>query len=204
VVGPSGDAWRRSAEKPVVVIGNSRHQFNCHVVVRNNEADARLATQHLIDQGRRNIVALVTGTPTRVEKERIAGYKQSMAEHDLAARVRFSVEGFGTSAYSDSVEAMAVAAEPFDAIIGISEFTTFPALRSLHRLRLRVPEDVAIVGFESAIAALATDPPLTTIEEPSEELARRAVDAMLRLINGETPPPECDRLPGRLVERSST
>ncbi|HEV7148644.1 MAG TPA: LacI family DNA-binding transcriptional regulator [Pedococcus sp.] len=205
VVGPSGNAWRRTAEKPVVVIGSSSpQQLNCHGVVRNNEVDGRLATQHLIDGGRRNIVALVTRSPTLVEEQRISGYAQSMAKHDLVPRVRFSAEGLGLSAYSESVEAMAVAAAPFDAIVAIDESTAFPALRSLRRLRLQVPEDVAVVGFESSLAALATDPPLTTIEEPSGELARRAVDAMHRLISGETPPRECDRVPGRLIERSTS
>lgn len=204
VVTASGDAWAPTADKPVVVVGSTRHEFARHAVVRNNEADARLATQHLIDQGRRNIVALLTGRPTPLEGARVAGYRQSMAEHDLVARVCISPEEGGASAYSKSVEAMAKAAEPFDALIGVGESTTFPALRSLHRLRLRVPEDVAIVGFEPSLAALATDPPLTTIEEPSRELAWRAIDGVLRLIKGETPPSDCDRIVGRLVERSST
>jgi DNA-binding LacI/PurR family transcriptional regulator len=81
--------------------------------------------------------------------------------------------------------------------------TAVGALRAIRALNLRVPQDVAVVGFDDILLAAYLDPPLTTVRQPMYEMGRQAMTMLLDLV-GEEAPPRLVTMPCALVIRSST
>jgi LacI family repressor for deo operon, udp, cdd, tsx, nupC, and nupG len=78
------------------------------------------------------------------------------------------------------------------------------ALRAIKAKGLRVPEDMSVIGFDDIRFARYTDPPLTTIAQPKDELGREAMNMLIELLRGEDVPPRKRILPTQLVVRGST
>ena len=90
-----------------------------------------------------------------------------------------------------------------DAIFAASDQMAIGALRALRAHGRRVPEDVAVVGFEDSPSAAHTDPPLTTVHQPVEAMGREMVRLLLTRIAGNTPQESLVILPTHLVVRDS-
>ena len=86
-----------------------------------------------------------------------------------------------------AVERLLDSREPFTAIFAANDQMAFGAGLALHRRRLRVPEDVSLVGFDDVASALYAIPPLSTVHHPVYELGQAAAQAMLQLLAHETP-----------------
>ena len=89
-----------------------------------------------------------------------------------------------------------------DAVFAASDLMAVGALRVLREAGLRVPEDVALVGFDDSAVCRHTDPALTSVNQPVEEMGRVMADLLLARIAGE-PVPRQTVLPTRLVVRAS-
>jgi DNA-binding LacI/PurR family transcriptional regulator len=90
-----------------------------------------------------------------------------------------------------------------DSVFVANDMMAIGALRTLHEAGRRVPEDVSVVGFDDIYAAQFTEPALTTVRQPTEDLGRELVRMLLRLIAGD-PVDEPVILPTELVVRAST
>jgi DNA-binding LacI/PurR family transcriptional regulator len=193
---------------PIVVWGGQLPQQLYCTVGGDNELGGRLATEHLLAQGRRRILFL--GDPQLPEVAlRLAGHRQALAAAGLAFEgARVCVVPFeehdAERAIAEQVVAERVLAQPpsFDAIFACSDLIAILAMRALRSASRRVPEDVAVVGYDNIAMAVYADPPLTTIHQPVGEAGVELVDALMRLMAGEPQPPRV--LPVRLVERQSS
>jgi DNA-binding LacI/PurR family transcriptional regulator len=177
---------------PIVVWGGQLPQQLYCTVGGDNELGGRLATEHLLAQGRRRILFL--GDPQLPEVAlRLAGHRQALAAAGFAFEgARVCVVPFeehdAERAIAEQVVAERVLAQPpsFDAIFACSDLIAILAMRALRSASRRVPEDVAVVGYDNIAMAVYADPPLTTIHQPVSE----------------PQPPRV--LPVRLVERQSS
>ncbi|WP_152926192.1 LacI family DNA-binding transcriptional regulator [Microbacterium sp. GCS4] len=135
-----------------------------YVVDVDNVAASRTATQHLIDTGRTRI-ATISGSPSMVSAaDRLEGYRAALADAGLTPFAEESgdyTEAGGAQAARRILEL----GQP-DAIFVASDLMARGALTALRAAGLRVPEDIAIVGFDDSSVALSTDPQLTTIRQP--------------------------------------
>jgi LacI family transcriptional regulator len=86
-----------------------------------------------------------------------------------------------------AVERLIDSGEPFTAIFASNDQMAFGAALGLHRRRLRVPEDVSLIGFDDLAGATYAIPPLTTVHHPVNELGQHAASAMLQLLAGHEP-----------------
>ncbi len=150
----------------------------------DNEGGARLAVGHLVDIGRRTVGVIAGPQDMAVGVTRLSGYR--LALHDAGLPVDPRLIGYGD--FSEESGALAVrellARRPdLDGIFAASDLMASGALRVLREAGRRVPEDVAVVGFEDSVVARQTDPPLTTVYQPVErmgrEMARLLVDRIL-------------------------
>ena len=92
-----------------------------------------------------------------------------------------------------------------DAIFAANDMMAMGVLHALHEHRLRIPEDVAVVGFDNTLGAEYQVPSLTTVAQPFAELGRLALERLLCLLEErELPPGTPSTLPPRLVVRRST
>ena len=94
--------------------------------------------------------------------------------------------------------------EPPTAIFAANDRSAIGALRAAQALGVRVPHDLSILGFDDIHAARVTDPPLTTICQPLEEMGETAARLLIRLIRGEQPTESHIRFPATLIVRGST
>jgi LacI family transcriptional regulator len=190
-------------ELPMVVTGRNLKSAGLYSLNFDNFEGGRLATHHLLSLGHRRI-AFIAGDPRHADaKERLRGYRAALQaagvpfEHDLVLPGQYT-EDSGRMA----VERLLDSREPFTAIFAANDQMAFGAALALHQRKLRVPDDVSLVGFDDLAGALYTVPPLSTVHHPVYELGRIAAATMLQLLAGLAP---TERLPSpRFIARESS
>jgi LacI family transcriptional regulator len=155
----------------------------------DNVAAARAAVTFLIERGHRRIgmVAGVAGTPRR--EDRVRGYTEALRAHDLLVD-RMLVRGGDfneAGGYSATLDLLALAPRP-SAIFAANDMMAMGALLALREAGLRVPDDMALVGFDGLPLARLMDPPLTTIAQHPERLGAKAAELLLERLDGGGPP----------------
>ncbi len=209
VVTPDAEEWKDLAAQqaaPVVIIDDLREHPGYEVWCSDGYLGARAAVEHLIDRGRRNIIALSpeAAFPGDALPARLRGYRDAVAEAALPERVLVTAETFPASLeFSDAIDAVIAEGAPFDAVFAPADFVAYAVLRSLRRSGLTVPEDVSVIGFDDDPAAFALDPPLTTMAQPFSEIGAGAVRSLVDALEGLGGEPGSHRLPPRLMERRS-
>ena len=170
----------------------------------DEHAAGELATQHLIDLGHKRI-GFVAGPehylPTRFKAEgRLAALRSADVDgHALVAHAAFAVEG-GRDALRELLERP----ERPTAVVCSSDVMAMGVLHEAARQGLGVPEQLSVIGFDGIDAARWTFPPLTTIEQPIEEIAQTAVDALRSQIHEPDKPLPNFLFRPRLCVRAST
>ncbi|MGO2747030.1 LacI family DNA-binding transcriptional regulator [Microbacterium sp.] len=186
----SSDAFveRMADAVPVVWGGRPVHQRPSEYVVDvDNTAAARMATQHLIDLGRTRI-ATITGPLTMLASvDRRQGFRAALADAGLSPLAE--VEGdYSETSGAEAVRRVLADGRP-DAIFVASDLMARGALTALLAEGLRVPEDVAVVGFDDSPVALSAEPQLTTVRQPMYEMGETMAAVLLSRLRGEEPPP---------------
>jgi len=172
-----------------------------YVVDVDNVAGARTATQHLIETGRTRI-ATISGPITMVSSvDRVQGFRGALADAGLSP---FAEEAgdYSEASGADAARRILAAGRP-DAIFVASDLMARGALTALRSAGIRVPEDVALVGFDDSSVALSTDPPLTTMRQPMYAQGEAMAGVLLSRLAGRDPA-HTTILPTELVVRASS
>lgn len=205
LAGKMSDALlRRYSEKaPMVVVGRRMQGPQLCSLAFDNRAGAMLATQHLIDAGHRRI-AFIAGDPGHEDAmERRRGHAAALKRAGIAVDPALVVQGDLTEEGGlVALESLLATRRPFTAIFAANDQMAIGAALGLYRHRLRVPEQVSLVGFDDLAIARFSLPPLTTVRQPVHEMGRQAAIAILDLLQGGQPRPELP--PPELVAREST
>lgn len=199
----TSDAFiERIADAVPVVYGGRpvRRRDGDYVVDVDNVGAARIATQRLIDIGRTRI-ATISGPLTMVSSgDRVQGFYAALA--DAGLRPVAQEEGdYSEASGADAARRILAVGRP-DAIFAASDLMARGALTALRAAGLRVPEDVALVGFDDSLVAVSTDPPLTTIRQPMYEQGETMARVLLERLAGGAPE-HTTILPTELVVRES-
>jgi DNA-binding LacI/PurR family transcriptional regulator len=158
------------------------------------------AVRHLIDSGRRRIATIAGPQDMVAGIERLQGYRETVAAAGLPELIAY---GDFTRESGSAAMRRLLAEEPrLDAVFAASDLMAHAALRTLREAGRRVPDDVAVVGFDDIETAAYTEPPLTTIRQPIVELGRAMTRQLLRIAAGE-PVEQALLLPTELVVRDS-
>lgn len=175
-------------ELPVVVTGRHLKAPGLYALDFDNFEGARLATHHLLALGHRRI-AFISGDLKHPDgKERLRGYRSALEAAGLDYEPALVMPGNFTEASGlASVERLIDSREPFTAIFAANDQMAFGAGLGLHRRKLRVPDDVSLVGFDDLASSVYSIPPLSTVHHPVYELGQLAATAMLQLLAGQKP-----------------
>jgi LacI family transcriptional regulator len=168
-----------------------------------NVQGARDATDHLLRLGRRRI-AMITGPMQQdVGRNRLLGYRQALDDAGVPFRPELVVPGnFEPDSARAGVAALLEAGVRFDALFSANDQMALAALRALHAAGVRVPDDVALVGFDDMDAACFSIPALTTVHQPLYQMGAAAARTVVAAAEGR----EIERhieVPTRLVVRES-
>lgn len=187
---------------PMVVWGERLPGQQYGTVGLDNVLGGRLATEHLLALGRTHVRFLGPVGVPEVDS-RYRGYLQAMAEsaHSAADTALVDCRFTRDSAYR-TVQGLLDAGERFDALFCASDVIAGGARDVLVERGKRIPEDVALCGFDDVAMARTMSPPLTTIRQDLAEAAQAMVDMLFRRMGGETPPSVF--IPARLIVREST
>lgn len=168
---------------PPIVFLSMQSQPGLTITAVNNFSGARQATQHLIDQGRRKI-AIITGPTAWWEaRERFAGWKSTMEEAGLTASPSLIVESYWSAAGGERAMQQVLKQMPdIDAVFASSDQIALGALGALHQSGRRVPQDLAIVGFDNTPESAFYWPPLTTIYQKLVNVGHIAVQNLHQMI----------------------
>ncbi|MFE6286114.1 LacI family DNA-binding transcriptional regulator [Streptomyces sp. NPDC057877] len=213
------DLRDRAGAPPTVLLGELLEEGADHVAIDNEKA-AREATEHLIGLGRRTILVVGghDGGGLGTAQARTRGYRAALTEagiaHDPAALL--PVASFRMPDGAAAVaRALSDGARP-DALLCLNDQLALGALRALYERRVRVPEDIAVIGFDDVEAGRFSVPTLSTVAPDKAAVARVAVELLQRRMDEATGSASTDAAPNgvqstqdlvvahRLVLREST
>lgn len=165
----------------------------------------RLAAEHLLHLGHRRLAVLAENERVTSSSDRVRGFVEAAASHGLElppgciAACDHKIE----DGYRRAKAMLELAVRP-TALFCCNDLLAIGALRAARELGLRVPEECSVVSFDDTILASVTDPPLTVIAQPIEQMGRMAVDLVVRGLSGKGDPARRIVLPPELIVRQST
>ncbi|MEV4319769.1 LacI family DNA-binding transcriptional regulator [Actinocrispum sp. NPDC049592] len=200
------DFTQHASALPMVLLGEHALDVPIDHVGIDNVLAARTAVQHLIDTGRRRI-AVIGQNPSRgTATQRLAGYRQALEAAGLPQPPALIAPAHRYH-HKDGAEGMAhllTLEDKPDAVFCFNDMLALGAVRAAAERGYRVPQDIAIVGFDNTEHSAYSLPSLTTIAPDKTALARAAVSLIHDRANGETGDPKDIQIPFTLEIREST
>ncbi len=204
--GKSGGELLARQDYPFVGLGYSEGTSCPYAVHANDRDGARAATQHLLNKNHRRI-GIINGPSTGAvvaTGERLLGYQQALSEAGIAYDPALMLYGDYTRASGQAAaEQLLALPNPPTAIFALNDRMAIGAIRAIQAAGMRVPEDVAVIGFDDIPTAADFSPALTTVRQPSKEVGQTAAQILFKLIEGE---PVADNeivLPAEVIIRQS-
>ncbi|PGH41391.1 transcriptional regulator, LacI family [Micromonospora sediminicola] len=185
---------------PVVCGGRPLDGGEVPYVDVDHEGGVATAVEHLIAGGRRRIATIAGPQDMVAGIERLLGYRTAVTRAGLPELVAFG--DFTRESGAAAMRELLAADPELDAVFAASDLMAHAALRTLRGAGRRVPEDVAVIGFDDIETAAYTEPPLTTVRQPIVELGRSMTRQLLRIAAGEAVE-QALVLPTELVLRDS-
>ena len=214
----NGDKYLRGiveSNLPVVVIGRDFQHEDVDFVSPDNLKGGFEATQHLIDLGHERIGFIGANITAGSSLKRLQGYLQALKLHNIEIDERLitgrnendsDVPGYSTEEIGfEGMKRLLSLPNPPTAIFARNDFTAIGAMSAIKEAGLRIPEDIAIVGFDDISLAVRTSPPLTTVRQPMRLEGQLAAEMLLEKIQGANKKSRRERILNcELIVREST
>lgn len=195
---------------PMVMVDNYFLEGEVDAIVADNEIGGYFATRHLIERGYDRIAVISGPQKYKPLSDRLQGYVRAMYEAGVPPcswRIQTPLsKGVPNKGYLE-MKALLAQPDPPNAVFCISDRTAVSALSAINELGLRVPEDIAVIGFDDVPETLHYNPPLSTVHLPKWEMGVEAARRLARLIDqsaNEINFPVKITIPTYLVCREST
>ncbi|MFB7992742.1 LacI family DNA-binding transcriptional regulator [Streptomyces sp. NPDC056002] len=201
------DLRERTENVPLVLLGERDYDLPYDHIAVDNVAAARTAVRHLIDLGRREVAFIgARSGHSQPAHLRVQGWREELLSAGLSVDdgLIATTEGWG---HADGAAAMTRILETGrrpDAVFAYNDPIAIGAMRVLSERGMRVPEDVAVVGFDDVVEGHFGAVTLTSVSPDKEAIARMAVESVLARLSGQAPEPRRVRADYRLIAREST
>ncbi|GAA1646346.1 LacI family DNA-binding transcriptional regulator [Catellatospora bangladeshensis] len=188
---------------PVTVVGRPLHPYQVPYVDADNRGGARAAVEYLLGRGRRAIAHLAAPPDTGPGADRRAGYTDAVRAAGLTD-LPIAYGDWSQASAAHAMQRLLDQRPQLDAVFAASDVMAAGAVRYLRRVGRRIPDDVAVVGFDDHALATQVRPALTTVRQPIEQIGAVAVRSLLAAAAGElTPEQAATVLPTELILRDS-
>lgn len=189
---------------PAVVIARDVGGGQIDTVLADGFAGMRLGAVHLLRLGHRRIAFIGGPRDLPVARERLRGYRRALRDFAVGACPSLIVSGdFRVDGGRAAMKRLLARGQAFTAVVAANDLMAIGAMEVLKAARRRIPQDVAVVGFDDIPFAAYVDPPLTTVVQPTYRLGALAVERLLSLIRGDSGGPRRIVLQPQLVVRRS-
>jgi LacI family transcriptional regulator/LacI family repressor for deo operon, udp, cdd, tsx, nupC, and nupG len=189
---------------PVVTVDRSLTHRAMDKVEVDNRRGAFEAVDHLIKLGHRRIGLIAGRLNVSTSRERRLGYDDAMAAHKLPVAPEYIRGGdFKQASGLAMAEELLALPSPPTALFVLNNLMTVGALEAIHRRKLRIPKDIAVIGFDDLPWAEALDPPLTVVRQPAYEVGQAAAELLLKRLEDPKRAETHLKLLPKLVLRSS-
>lgn len=198
-------ALLRAEGLPFVVLGRRVADPTVSFIAPDNVTSSKTLMRHLIALGHTRIGFTTRPSLAESSSDRLVGYRSALDAADIPFDPDLVVETAiePGSAYR-AMERLLDLPRPPTAVFGVHDLVAIDLLRAAKDRGLRVPEDISVVGHDGVHATLATDPPLTVMRQPLQELGKQAVEMLLTLIDDPDAEPIQRVLPVQLIVRGSS
>ena len=183
---------------------------NSSMVIVDDLSGAKEATQHLIDQGCKRIAHLEGPPNLGITKQRVEGYVQALKESNIPVEQDLIIPGGGTIEEGKAAtQGLLQLPNRPDAIFASSDPVAMGAMQAIKEAGLKIPQDIAVVGFSNWIFSGLLEPSLTSVDQPGFEMGQEAAKLLIRQIefkskDNEDPTPETKILKTKLIVRDSS
>jgi len=173
------------------IVTQSVEMSGATMFVPDNTEGIRAVVRHLIEEHGYKRIAFICGIPGQVDAEqRLQAYKDELKAHDLRYDEDFVVDGdYTAESGRDAIHTLLAERKlRFQAVVAANDRMAFGALDALQQHGMRVPEDVAVTGFDDLREAQTTGVPLTTVRQSFYTAGKHALETLLKRISGDTVP----------------
>ena len=164
---------------PVVLFDRVIHDLNCDKVIVNDKEAAKLATQNLIDDNRKNILLITSEDYISVGKLRTEGYLEALKDNNIIPDSDLIIK------VSDK-ESSHTEMKTVDAILGVNEIYAASALKVLRKNKVSVPKEIAIISFTDGVISRYSSPSLSTISQHGELIGTKAAELLIDKLTGKS------------------
>lgn len=198
---------------PVVLFDRAVSEINCDQVLVNDAQGAQMATQHLIDRGRENILLLTTEDYISVGRLRAQGYVRALQQagiplnNDLIIKTKDSGRSDIILPALEEEIRIALKQNPtIDAILSVNEIYAAASMRVIRELNLSIPKDIALICFTDGVISKYATPALTTVKQHGAQIGIEAANLLIDRLEREEMEgaPITKILPCEIVIRDST
>ena len=189
---------------PIVMVNNQHPRASVHSVMIQNVEGSRQAVQHLLRLGHRRIAYIRDKFGYQSDAERLDGYRTALRQGGIEFSKELVVWGDGRAEGGMvAMRCLLGLEEPPTAVFCYNDMTALGALRCIYDERLKVPQDISLVGFDDLFLACYTQPRLTTVRQPRRQLGQLAMESLLKLMSGQESVGAIT-VPAELIVREST
>jgi DNA-binding LacI/PurR family transcriptional regulator len=190
---------------PTVICGRAPRNARLSYVDTDNRQGAALAVNHLISLGRRRISLICGSLDMPAAADRFDGYREALAFAGIPPDPTLvETADFALDAAEASMERLLAAHPDINGVFATSDLQAAGALEVIQRSGRKVPDDVAVIGFDDTPTARAATPPLSSIRQPIQEMGREAASILVREMGDPDPLPRQVIFATELVAREST
>jgi DNA-binding LacI/PurR family transcriptional regulator len=202
---PADEDFLESGDLPVPVVAFQRHLARQSSVALDNVHGGRIATEHLLQRGRRAVVSIANASvPSRAVEQRLEGYRRAMCEAGLSERIEIAWAPSQNEAGGFEATARLLRERRPDAIFALNDGLAMGALSAIHGAGLRIPEDLAVAGYDDLPFARFLHPALTTVRQPYDAMGHAAVAWLVDAIRNRAERPLHGVFHPELIVRNST
>lgn len=194
------------AQAPCVLINFDARQIDLPVIGGSNRVPVRQAVEHLLALGHTRIAFIRGAAHSGQSEERRKGYQEAMAQAGIELHPDWIRQGDFTEVGGfTQTQALLALPQPPTAIVAANDAMAFGAYDAIAAAGLKIPEDISIIGFDDVARSSYMHPRLTTVRQPLEDIAVRAVEELIKAIRlGRSAGGFRLELPARLILRGST
>ncbi|GAA4269211.1 LacI family DNA-binding transcriptional regulator [Hyunsoonleella aestuarii] len=193
---------------PLILFDKASNKIPCSQIVTNEEESAYNAIEHLINIGKKRIAIIKESEYSYTSERRYAGYIRALKEHNLPIdeKLIISVDDISLKQGKRMTNLLLSIQNRPDAIFSITDSAAIGVIQTLKKFNIKIPEEIAVVGFSNSSHSTIIEPNLTTIDQPGERIGTTAVKYLIEEINNpsETISIKTIEIKGTLIIRDST